>query len=117
MTFSYQQSHQLAAASASSAGSLNSTGWYGTLTWQRNLWPDLSASAFVQWGTNQILPRQAADQNFDTLVFSLNLSYVGLADRERLRAIQLDPPNLRRPGRHVLALPANLIVIGARKTF
>jgi uncharacterized protein (PEP-CTERM system associated) len=116
VTFSYQQSHQLAAASATSAGSENSTGWYGTLAWQRSLWPDLNASAFVQWGTNQYSPA-GAGQNSDTLVFSLNLNYVVSRTINAYVRYSWTRQNYTGAAGSVLALPTNLIVIGARKTF
>jgi uncharacterized protein (PEP-CTERM system associated) len=114
VTFSRQQSHQIAAATAAaSAGNPNSTGWYGMLTWQRSLWPDLNASAFVQWGTNQGL-QTGTSQNSDTLVFSLNLSYV--VSRTVSAYAQYSWTRQSNPGT-TLTLPSNLIVIGARKTF
>jgi uncharacterized protein (PEP-CTERM system associated) len=117
VTFSRQQSHQIAAANAAaaaaSAGNQNSTGWYGTLTWQRSLWPDLNASAFVQWGTNQGL-QTGTGQNSNTLVFSLNLSYV--VSRTVSAYAQYSWTRQSNPGAG-LTLPINLIVIGASKTF
>jgi uncharacterized protein (PEP-CTERM system associated) len=117
VTFSRQQSHQIAAASAAaaaaSAGNPNSTGWYGTLSWQRSLWPDLNASAFVQWGTNQGL-QTGAGQNSDTLVFSLNLSYV--VSRTVSAYAQYSWTRQSNAGAGQ-TLPSDLIVIGARKTF
>jgi uncharacterized protein (PEP-CTERM system associated) len=114
ITFSHQQSHQITAAyAAANAGNPNSTGWYGMLTWQRSLWPDLNASAFVQWGTNQGL-QTGTGQNSDTLVFSLNLSYV--VSRTVNAYAQYSWTRQNNPGA-ALTLPSNLIVIGARKTF
>jgi len=113
VTFSRQQSHQIAAASTAISGSPNTTGWYGMLTWQRSLWPDLNASAFVQWGTNQGLQTNTG-QNSDTLVFSLNLSYV--VSRTVNAYAQYSWTRQSNPGA-APTLPTNLIVIGASKTF
>ena len=97
LTFSHQQSQQIAAASAASAGSQNSTGWYGTLAWQRSLWPDLNASAFVEWGTNQSHPgKHRPECQYAGVQPEPFLR--GLADHQRLRAIQLEPANLYRLG-------------------
>jgi uncharacterized protein (PEP-CTERM system associated) len=116
VTFSRQQSHQIAAAAATSASSLNATGWYGTLTWQRSLWPDLNASAFVEWGTNQGL-QTGTGQNSDTLVFSLNLSYVVSRTVSAYAQYSWTRQNYTGTAGTVPILPTSLIVIGARKTF
>jgi hypothetical protein len=115
-TLSRQQRHQVAAASAATAGSQDSTGLYGSLNWQRDLWPNLSASSFVQWGTNRSTAA-GTSQNFDSLVFSLSLAYV---ISETLRAYGqyswTRQTNAGLPGSMPM-LPANLFVVGARKTF
>jgi uncharacterized protein (PEP-CTERM system associated) len=119
VTFSYQQSHQLASASASastSASSANSTGWYGTLSWQRNLWPDLNASAFVQWGTNQGTPGSVSE-NSNTLVFSLNVNYVVSRTVNAYAQYSWTHQTYAGSVSGVPQLPTNLFVIGARKTF
>ena len=116
VTFSYQQSHQLAASSATNASSLNSTGWYGTLSWQRSLWPDLSASAFVLWGTNQYAPANGG-KNSDTLVFSLNLNYAVSRTISAYAQYSWTRQTYAGLAGTIPALPTNLIIIGARKTF
>ncbi|MDR3663297.1 MAG: TIGR03016 family PEP-CTERM system-associated outer membrane protein [Mycobacterium sp.] len=116
VTFSYQQSHQVSAASAANAGNQNSTGWYGTLTWQRSLWPDLNASAYVQWGTSQYTPANGG-QNSDTLVFSLSLNYVVSRTVSAYARYSWTRQTYTGLGGAFPELPTNLIVIGARKTF
>jgi uncharacterized protein (PEP-CTERM system associated) len=115
-TLSRQQRHQVAAASAATAGSQDSTGLYGSLNWQRDLWPNLSAASFVQWGTNRSTAA-GTSQNFDSLVFSLSLAYV---ISETLRAYGqyswTRQTNAGLPGSMPM-LPANLFIVGARKTF
>jgi uncharacterized protein (PEP-CTERM system associated) len=114
-SFNRQQSHQVAAASAG-AGPQNTSGFYVSLTWQRDLRPNLTASTYVQWGTwrNTLT---TGGQNFDSLVFSLKLAYL---ISETLSAYgqysYTRQSNAQIPGA-VPLLPANLIVIGARKTF
>jgi uncharacterized protein (PEP-CTERM system associated) len=112
-SFNRQQSHQLAAAGA---GLQNTSGYYASLTWQRDLRPNLTASTYVQWGTWRNTLTTGA-QNFDSLVFSLNLAYL---ISETLSAYgrysYTRQSNAEIPGA-VPLLPANLIVIGARKTF
>jgi len=117
VTFSYQQSHQLASASAStSASSVNSTGWYATLSWQRNLWPDLNASAFAQWGTNQSTPGSVSE-NSNTLVFSLNLNYVVSRTVNAYAQYSWTHQTYSGSASGVPSLPTNLVIVGARKTF
>jgi uncharacterized protein (PEP-CTERM system associated) len=116
-TFSRQQSHQLATTSTISASDLNSTGWYGTLSWQRSLWPDLNASAFVEWGSNQNTPA-GAGQNSDTLVFSLRLDYVVSRTVNAYAQYSWSRQTYTSSSAGAFpALPTNLIVIGARKSF
>ena len=116
VTFSRQQSHQISAATTTSSSSQNSTGWYGMLTWQRSLWPDLNASAFAQWGTNQGL-QTGPSQNSDTLVFSLSLSYVVSRTVSAYAQYSWTRQSYIGSTGGLSALPTNLIVIGARKTF
>ncbi|MDR3415934.1 MAG: TIGR03016 family PEP-CTERM system-associated outer membrane protein [Nevskia sp.] len=113
LTFSRQQSQQIAAATA---GGQNSTGWYGSLTWQRSLWPDLNAAAFVEWGTNQYTPASAG-QNADTLVLSLNLSYVVSRTISAYAQYSWTRQTYTGSADGLPTLPTDLIVIGARKTF
>jgi uncharacterized protein (PEP-CTERM system associated) len=115
-SFSRQQSHQLAAASAASAGNLNTTGWYGTLTWQRSLWPDLNASAFVEWGTSQDTPASTGSSS-TTLVFSLNLSYTVSRTVSAYAQYSWTRQTYSGSAAGFPSLPTNLIVIGARKSF
>ena len=116
LTFSHQKSHQLAAADAANVGSLNTTGWYGTLAWQRDLWPNLTSSAFVQWGTNQYTS-VGNGQNSDTLVFSLNLSYAVSKTINAYAQYSWTRQSYPNSSGTFSALPTNLIVFGAGKTF
>lgn len=116
VTFSRQQSHQLAAASAADASNLDSTGWYGTLSWQRDLWVNLNASTFVQVGTNQYTT-VGAGQNYDTLVFGLSLSYVVSRTVNAYAQYSWTRQGYPTSGGSIQTLPTNLIVFGASKSF
>jgi hypothetical protein len=115
-TFNRQQSHQIAVASVNNAASLDSTGLYGSLNWQRDLRPDLQSSAFVQWGATQS-SSEGVSQNSDLLVFSLRLTYlVSQTMNAYAQYSWTHQSNIFLSG-SVPTPPANLIIVGAHKTF
>ncbi len=121
-----QERHQLAAATTATTGPQDYTGLYGSLNWQHDLRPNLRSFLFAQWGTTQSSSAgqsspAGSSQNYDTLVFSLHLSY---SISETLTAYaQYSWTNRGEQAVTGAAgtlpgyLPTNLIIIGARKTF
>jgi uncharacterized protein (PEP-CTERM system associated) len=111
-----QQRHQIASTSVTTASTQDTQGLYGSLTWQRDLRPNLQSSTFVQWGTNQNTT-VGNRQNSDSLVFSLRLAYVvsqtlnAYAQYSWTRQTNTDLAGTNQ------TQPSNLVIIGAHKTF
>jgi uncharacterized protein (PEP-CTERM system associated) len=114
-SFNRQQSHQVAAA-GTGVGVQNTSGYYASLTWQRDLRPNLTASTYVQWGIwrNTL---STGGQNFDSLVFSLSLAYLFSETLSAYGQYSYTRQSNAQISGAVPLLPTNLIVIGARKTF
>ena len=115
-TVNRQESHQVGAVSATSANNQDTTGMYGSLTWQHNLWPNLQSSTFVQWGTNQNTT-PGSSQNSDSLVFSLSLAYVVSQTMNAYAQYSWTRQSNIGLAGSTPTQPTNLIVVGARKTF
>lgn len=127
-----QERHQLAAATnTTTTGPLDYAGLYGSLSWQHDLRPGLQSSLFAQWGTTtqsgqgSTSTTGSGSQSYNTLVFSLRISYA-LSETistyaqyswssESSQAVTGAPGSL--PGTLPVNMPTNLVVIGARKTF
>ena len=116
-SFSRQQRRQLAAASAATAGALESTGYYSTLSWQRSLWPDLNAFAFVQWGTGENSSPGVPNQTYESLVVSLRLTYSVSETLAAYAQYSWTRQTYFLAAGSAILLPTNLVVIGARKIF
>ena len=116
LTLSYQQSSQVAAASVNGASGLDTVGWYGTLSWQRDLRPDLSASASVQWGTNQYTT-PGPKQNFNSAGVSVRLSYAVSPTLNAYAQYTWTSQTSDFQNGGFSNVPTSLIIVGARKVF
>ena len=123
-SFGYQERVLIAGPTGAATGSFgNYAGYYGTLSWQHDLQPDLKSYLYGQWGNTTETGADVVNgsQNFDTLVFSLRLvyslsqtmtvyaqySWSSLSNQLLIGSTGAQPANV----------PSSLILIGARKTF
>lgn len=119
----YMERQQLGGTTTSSTTDYSS--YYASLNWQHDLRPDLKSFVFAQWGNTQQgvaqNSRAGFNQNYDTLVFSLRLSYA-LSEtlNTYLQYSWASQGNLALAGTLgtvPVNEPTNLILIGVHKTF
>lgn len=121
-SFSYQERQPLATGTSTVAPPA-STGYYATLTWQRDLWPDLQGFLFAQWGSTQYGQNSLSNgiSATDSLVVSLRLVYSISPTLSTYAQYSWSSQNNQTLYGFASAWsgnqPTNLFLIGVHKTF